>query len=130
MQNYLTQSERGNQKKMDDIKLLTNEQCDNADEIRPISKQDLNWLDLWMITCFSLWNITANIRFLKATFHQVIIQEFFLCLQIQHDTFVILQTLFKHSKQIVQVYQYLVAPLDTKLGLKNNKSDNWRHPWH
>ena len=29
-----------------------------------------------------------------------------------------------------QLYQYFEAPRDAKIGLKVNKSDNWRHPWH
>ena len=29
-----------------------------------------------------------------------------------------------------ELYQYLAAPIDAKIGLKFNKSDKWRHPRH
>ena len=29
---------------------------------------------------------------------------------------------------LVQLHQYLAAPLDAKVGLKFNKYYNWRHP--
>ena len=29
-----------------------------------------------------------------------------------------------------QLFQYLALPLDAKIGLYVNKSNNWRHPWY
>ena len=39
-------------------------------------------------------------------------------------------TFFIPCDTLSQQYHFLVAPLDAKIGLKVNESDNWWQPWH
>ena len=45
-------------------------------------------------------------------------------------TLVVLKIFCLTDSTLGHLYQYLVAQRDAKIGLKVNKSDNWRHPWH